>query len=306
MDNIRHGIILKGVGGFYDVLDATDGLVYTCKVRGIHRKEGGKSPLPGDDVTFKVIDGKTLTGFIDEIGERKNAFIRPPVANIDQLAIVLAVKSPEPDLSLADKLLITCEAKHIAPLILINKVDLDENDKAAAIRETYSKAGYPVISISKVLDIGYDELHQRLKGCKTAFAGQSGVGKSTILNMILDNWVMETGEVSERIQRGRHTTRHVQLFKLAEGGFVMDTPGFSSYVVCDIPHTELANLYPEFRKVVGECRFTSCSHIHEPGCRVREMVEKGEADPGRYGRYIQYYKELKEAYDNRYRRQHHD
>lgn len=302
MDNVKSGIILKGVGGFYDVLDTSAGVIYTCRVRGIHRKEGGKTPLPGDGVTFKVIDEKSLTGFIDEIGERKNAFVRPPVANIDQLAVVVAVRSPEPDLSLVDKLLITCEAKNITPLILVNKVDLDEEGTAEAISRAYGKAGYRVIPLSKVLNTGYDELHQQLKGCKTAFAGQSGVGKSTILNIILNNWVMEIGEVSERIQRGRHTTRHVQLFELAVGGFVTDTPGFSSYAVSDIEHTELAYLYPEFRQVIGECRFTSCSHINEPGCRVRELVEKGEADPGRYGRYIQYYRELKEAYDNRYRR----
>jgi ribosome small subunit-dependent GTPase A len=302
MHTVKEGIILKGVGGFYDVLDTTDGAVYTCKARGVHRKTGGKTPLPGDNVTFRVIDERDLTGYIDEILERKNEFVRPPVANIDQLAIVLAAKSPEPDLSLADKLLITCEAKGISPLILINKIDLDDDGTAGYISGVYRKAGYRVIFISKVLDAGYDELHEELRGKRTAFAGQSGVGKSTILNRILNNWVMETGEVSERIQRGKHTTRHVQLFKLDVGGFVLDTPGFSAYSVCDIEHTRLALLYPEFRKVIGECRFTSCSHTAEPGCRVRELVEKGEADTGRYERYVQYYKELKEAYDNRYRR----
>lgn len=302
MHSIKQGIILKGVGGFYDVLDSSDGIVYTCKARGVHRKEGGKTPLPGDNVTFRVIDEKDRTGYIDDILERKNEFVRPPVANIDQLAIVLAAKSPDPDLNLADKLLITCEAKGIAPLILINKIDLDDDGTAEYISGIYKKAGYRVILISKVLDTGYDELHSQLKGYRTAFAGQSGVGKSTILNRILNNWVMETGEVSERIQRGRHTTRHVQLFGLDVGGFVFDTPGFSAFTVSDVAHTELAMLYPEFRKVIGECRFTSCSHTGEPGCRVQELVEKGEADPGRYKRYVQYFKELKEAYDNRYRR----
>ena len=302
MDDIRQGIILKGVGGFYDVLDSVSGQVYNCRVRGIHRKEGGVTPLPGDNVTFKVIDEKDRTGFVDRIGERKNEFARPPVANIDQLAIVLAVRCPEPDLGLADKLLITCEAKDISPLILVNKIDLDEDGSAEYIGKIYRKAGYRVILISKVLDVGYDKLHQELKGFRTAFAGQSGVGKSTILNRILNNWAMETGEVSERIQRGRHTTRHVQLFELDVGGFVLDTPGFSAYSVCDVQHTELASYYPEFREVIGECRFTSCSHISEPGCRVRELVEKGKVDAERYKRYVQFYRELKEAYDNRYRR----
>lgn len=303
MGDKKNGIILKGVGGFYDVLDASDRkTVYTCGVRGIHRKSGGKTPLPGDNVTFDILDKNKLTGHIDEICERKNEFIRPPVANIDRLAIVMSVVSPDPDLNLVDKLLITCEVKDISPLILINKYDLDEEGKTVEIRKTYEKAGYTVIVISKILDIGYDALHNELKGCVTALAGQSGVGKSTILNKIQNSWLMETGEVSERIQRGKHTTRHAQLFPLDEGGFIVDTAGFSSFSVCDLDHQSLTEYYPEYRGESGGCRFKGCSHISEPDCRIRDLLEKGFADPGRYERYVQFYKELKDTYDNRYRR----
>jgi ribosome biogenesis GTPase len=303
MTEKREGIILKGIGGFYEVLDASDNrTVYTCGVRGIHRKSGGITPLPGDNVTFCVLEAKKRMGHIDRIMNRKNEFIRPPVANIDRLAIVIAARSPDPDLALVDKLLITCEVKEISPLLVINKYDLDEGGVTERIRRVYAGAGYRVLLLSKVLDMGYDALHDELKGHITAFAGQSGVGKSTILNRIQSNWLMETGEVSSRINRGRHTTRHVQLVALDVGGFVVDTPGFSSYSVNDIDHMRLADCYPEFRDILGECRFSGCSHISEPGCRVRELVESGIADRRRYDGYIQLYKELKEAYDNRYRR----
>ena len=303
MVGLKKGLILKGVGSFYEVLDASDNkTIYTCQVRGIHRKSGGISPLPGDFVTFKILDEDRLSGHIVEMLERKNEFIRPPVANIDQLAIVMSIASPEPDLGLADKLLITCETKSIKPLVLINKSDLDTSDMLPKVKRIYEQAGYHVIVISKVLNTGYEELHQELRGLKTAFAGQSGVGKSTILNKILDNWLMETGDISERNHRGKHTTRHTQLLPLDGGGFVVDTPGFSSYTIIDIDHQDLPSFYPEFREESDNCRFKGCSHINEPDCRIRHLVETGATDLGRYERYVQLYRELKDAYDNRYRR----
>lgn len=284
-------------------MDAADlKSIFTCKVRGVHRKSGGITPLPGDDVSFKILDASKKLGHIEDIFSRRNAFVRPPVANIDQMGIVISITSPEPDLGLADKLLLTCEVKGIKPLILINKSDLETDDKVEEIRSIYANAGYSVIIMSKFGHLGYDALHQELKGQRTAFAGQSGVGKSTILNIIMDNWMMETGDVSERIQRGRHTTRHVQLFSLNQGGFLVDTPGFSSYSVSDIAYQELADYYPEFRRGSGQCRFKGCSHVSEPGCIIQDRVNDGIIDLGRYERYKQIYKELKEAYDNRYRR----
>lgn len=297
------GIILKGVGGFYEVLEnGEDTLLYTCKVRGIHRKQGGLTPLAGDRVTFNILDEKKKEGHIDQILERCNSFIRPPVANIDQLAIVISVVSPSPDFMLVDKLIITCLSKDIRPLIVINKADLDTDNEIEAIKNVYKSTGFPVLVLSKFFPDWYDELHKHLIDNITAFAGQSGVGKSTILNAVLKNWVMETGEVSDRIQRGKHTTRHVQLFRLNNGGYILDTPGFSSFSVEDVGHQDLKDFYPEFYNVTEDCRFKGCSHTGEPDCAIRELLNQGKIDEGRYNRYIELYKELKQIYDNRYRR----
>ncbi|MGI6622588.1 MAG: ribosome small subunit-dependent GTPase A [Clostridiaceae bacterium] len=308
------GMILKGVGGFYSVLLDKGSLskdklpkdnapvIYTCKARGIHRKEGGSIPLPGDRVTFKILDEQKRIGHIDRIRDRVNAFTRPAVANIDQLAIVLAVTNPQPDMMLVDKLLITCQAKDIRPLIIINKTDLDTGNQVEALRKVYEKTGFTVLSLTKFSCEAYDILHKELVGFTTAFAGQSGVGKSTILNIVLNNWLMETGDVSERIQRGKHTTRHVQLFQLDQGGFILDTPGFSAYTVTEVHHEDLQSYYPEFTDAAGLCRFKGCSHISEPDCGVKILYDEGQINEGRYLRYTELYKELKEAYDNRYRR----
>lgn len=295
------GIILKGVGGFYSVIDQETDIVYTCTVRGIHRKDGGLTPLIGDYVTFDILDNESKEGHIDQILERNNFFIRPPVANIDRLAIVIAIKKPQPDLMLVDKLTITSMAKKIEPIILINKLDLDDEGQSKQLKSIFKATGFKVVSLSKHSKEGYDELHNELLGKVTAFAGQSGVGKSTILNEVLNNWVMETGEVCERLERGKHTTRHVQIFKLNGGGFIMDTPGFSSFTVDDIAHDTLAELYPEF-KTSDICKFKGCSHINEPQCAIKNLLNSGIIDEGRYNRYTDIYKELKESYDNRYRR----
>lgn len=299
---MSEGIILKGVGGFYEVLDDGGDALYTCRVRGIHRKEGGITPLIGDRVTFEIIDEKKKEGRIDRILERRNYFVRPPVANIDQLAIVISVVSPSPDFMLVDKLLITCVSKDVKPLIIINKADLDTDNEIEIIKNAYKNTGFPILVLSKLFPNRYENLHKYLAGNITAFAGQSGVGKSTILNAVLKNWVMETGEVSERIQRGKHTTRHVQLFRLNDGGYILDTPGFSSFFVEEVEHQHLQNYYPEFNSKTGECRFKGCSHTGEPDCAVRELYNDGKIDEGRYNRYIELYKELKKIYDNRKRR----
>ena len=312
--SLPEGIILKGVGGFYSVLpdkgslhknklsEDNEPVIYTCKVRGIHRKDGKLIPLPGDRVTFDILDEREKIGHIDRILDRINSFTRPAVANIDQLAIVMAVTNPQPDMMLVDKLLITCQAKDIKPLIIINKTDLDMENQVEALKKVYEKTGFKVLPLTKFSCEAYDELHKELAGFTTAFAGQSGVGKSTILNTVLNNWLMETGDVSEKIQRGKHTTRHVQLFQLDKGGFILDTPGFSAYTVTEVNHENLQNYYPEFTEAACLCRFKGCSHTSEPDCEVRRLYDEGEIDKGRYLRYTELYKELKEAYDNRYKR----
>ncbi len=292
------GLILKGIGGFYQV-EGENGL-YECKTRGIFRKKG-ISPLPGDCVHFTVTNETLREGWIEEIEERKNSFVRPPVANVTQVAVVMTGSSPEPDYLLVDKLLISAMQSDIQPIIIINKIDLLEDESLQRLEDIYRSTGFSVIPMSKVTLQGYDSLHDRLRGSCTVFAGQSGVGKSTILNIIMDEWVMETNSVSEKIQRGRHTTRHVQLLPLDCRGYVVDTPGFSSFSLEGLKHDELAWYYPEFERYQGGCRFHGCSHINEPDCAVKNAVEAKEISPKRYECYKKLYEELKESYDQRYR-----
>lgn len=292
------GLILKGIGGFYQV-EGKNGL-YECKTRGIFRKKG-ISPLPGDYVQFTITSENLQEGWIEEIKERKNAFVRPPVANVKQLAIVIAGSSPEPDYLLVDKLLISALKNDIQPIIIINKTDLLDTEYLQSMEANYQATGFPVIPMSKITMQGYDKLHDRLRGSCTVFAGQSGVGKSTILNIIMDEWVMETNTVSEKIQRGRHTTRHVQLLPLDCRGYVVDTPGFSSFSLEGFKHDELAWYYPEFEKVQETCRFHGCSHVNEPDCAIKKAVTTGEISSRRYECYRKLYEELKESYEQRYR-----
>ncbi|MCR4435891.1 MAG: ribosome small subunit-dependent GTPase A [Clostridiales bacterium] len=285
------GIILKGIGGFYYV--KTSNAVYECRARGIFRKDD-HSPLPGDRVGITVLDEDKKTGTIDEILPRESHLVRPAVANVNQLAVVLAVKSPSPDFMLVDKLLITARLKELDVVICVNKMDLDENGECKNIRAAYEQAGYPCIQLSSKFDIGFDILKHKLQGKITVFAGQSGVGKSTILNKIMNSWIMKTGDISGKIERGRHTTRHAELVELESGGYVVDTPGFSSLELTGIKSSELDTFYPEFNDRRLHCKFIGCSHISEPGCSVKEALEAGLIDRGRYLRYIEFYNALKQ------------
>jgi ribosome biogenesis GTPase len=287
------GIILKGIGGFYYVRDNDNKTIYECKPRGIFRKDS-VIPLPGDRVEFSILNDDDKLGNIDKILPRSSELIRPAIANIDQILLVVSSKSPNPDFMLLDKLLITAEIKKLRVLICVNKIDLDNGTMANEIERAYSKAGYDCIGISSVKDIGFRQLKQELKGHLSVLAGQSGVGKSTILNHIMDNWIMETGSVSHKIESGRHTTRHAEIMELQNGGFVADTPGFSSFELSVIEFNELEQYYPEFKRYLNKCKFTSCSHLSEPFCPVKDAVEAGEIDLGRYQRYGQLYNILKD------------
>jgi ribosome biogenesis GTPase len=284
-------MILKGIGGFYYV--KTKEGVFECKARGIFRKEG-LTPLPGDMVTISAVDEKDKTGWIEEINKRESQLVRPAVANVNQIIIVIAACAPVPDLLLLDKLLITAEKLNLKVRLCINKIDMDENLEYRKTEAAYVKSGYSVLLTSSKTGTGFEKLRALLPGNITVFAGQSGVGKSTILNTILHSWVMQTGELSRKAERGKHTTRHAELLELSFGGFVADTPGFSSYELDDIEAEELELYYPEMRDKYGKCRFTHCSHISEPECRVKEAVEKGFIDEGRYDRFILLYNSLKQ------------
>lgn len=294
---MQPGIIVKGIGGFYYV--KTESGIYECKARGIFRKDS-YAPLPGDKVSISVSGNDEKVGNIEEIFPRESQLIRPTVANVNQIAIVIATKSPQPDFLLLDKLLITVEQKKISAVVCINKMDLAQDMEYKNVAKSYEKAGYKVVALSSAIEKGFDELESVLKGKTTAFAGQSGVGKSTILNKVLNSYVMETGKVSERIERGRHTTRHAELIELKSGGFVVDTPGFSSFELDGLEAGELQNFYPEFQEFFGRCKFTGCMHISEPGCEVKAALEKGILDGGRHARYVGFYNMLKEKHRRKY------
>lgn len=277
------GIIIKGIGGFYYV-KAADGNVYECKARGIFRNEK-IIPVIGDNVRIETDGAK---GAVTEIFPRRTQLVRPSVANIDMLVLVAAAASPDPNLFLIDKMLINAQINGIQPIICINKTDLTEGKELADI---YTNAGYKVISVCAKENIGIDALFDAVKGKISAFAGLSGVGKSSILNILTGN-ALETGAVSEKIQRGKHTTRHVELFELPQGGFVLDTPGFSSLEIHTIKADELQNYFPEMAQTKDVCRFRGCSHINEPDCAVKAMLIDGRVPQSRYESYKTLYNQL--------------
>lgn len=285
------GKIIKGIAGFYYVHDGVS-RVYECKAKGIFRNRKIK-PLVGDDVEFSVLDEKEQTGNIIDILQRKNELIRPAVANIDQALIVFALADPEPNLNLLDRFLITMESQGVPVVICFNKKDLVTEERALELQSIYEKAGYEVRLTQAKAGIGMDGIRGLLRGKTTALAGPSGVGKSSITNEIQPEAAMETGEVSEKIRRGRHTTRHSELFFVEPGTFVMDTPGFSTVFVENMKPEELSSCFPEFEEFVPECRFLGCAHVGERECGVKDAVRAGKISGSRYENYRLIYEELK-------------
>lgn len=276
---------MKGIGGFYYVR-GEDCITYECKARGIFRKDKIK-PMIGDNVKLSVIDNSH--GNIEEILPRKTELIRPPVANIDTLIIVVAAKDPEPDFYLIDKLLLMAEIKGISPALCINKTDLQSSNQ---IKEVYKNTGYPIFEACAVSDSLPHYLLEFIKNKNTAFAGLSGVGKSTILNLVVDNDV-QTGDISSKIGRGKHTTRHVELFELSGGGYVLDTPGFSSYEPDIIEASTLSEYFPEMSDFLNLCRFKGCAHINEPDCAVKTALAQSKISQQRYESYCKMFDILK-------------
>lgn len=282
------GIIVKGIGGFYAVKTASN-IEYECKARGVFRKENLK-PMIGDKVEIEIDPKSELPkGFITQIYPRTSSMIRPPVANIDTMILVVAAASPEPSLFLIDKMLVNAHISGIKPVICINKSDITKRDD---IEKIYSDAGYKVIYASAQHEYGIEDLKEVLHNRVTAFAGLSGVGKSSLLSIITESYI-ETGEVSCKISRGKHTTRHVELFELKDGGFVLDTPGFSSLEIEGINAQDLWRYFPEISSVNEQCRFRGCSHINEPDCAVKMRVQAGMIAKSRYESYRQIYEKLK-------------
>jgi ribosome biogenesis GTPase len=289
MAKFLEGIILKCVGGFYYV-EAADS-VYECKARGIFRKSG-ITPVAGDTASITVLEDGT--GWLEEIGERRNFLIRPPVANLDLLMVVASIKEPEPNYLVMDKVIAIAEKNGIEPIIVITKSDLQDTRE---LQEIYSRSGFEVFSVSSKTGQGIELLKNRLTGLLSALSGNSGVGKSSLLNALEPSYRLETGQISKKLGRGRHTTRAAEIFKLSGGGRIVDTPGFSSIDmerVQRIYKEELADCFREFVKYAERCKFTSCSHIKENGCAVIEAVENGEIMPQRHESYKAIYEEVKD------------
>ena len=287
------GRIIKGIGSFYTVM--TDEGEFVCKARGKFRKIG-TSPVPGDMVTFEVVeDGK---GYLSEILPRKNILVRPAVSNVDKLMIVMAASLPKPDLSLTDKLLVQCEIAGIIPVIILNKCDEQDGEIMDAVLSQYGPCGYTVLSLSAETGEGMEALKAEIKDNICCFAGQSAVGKSSLMNALAPELCLAVGRLSEKTDRGRHTTRHAELWQVC-GGAMLDTPGFSLLDTAELEPADLCKYYPEMREHLGECRFPECVHITEPDCGVKTLVGS-RIHPERYSRYCKFVEELKEKRRHRY------
>ena len=289
MKEIRNGRIIKGIGGFYYV--ETEEQLYSCKARGVFRKKG-ITPLAGDLVEIRL--GEDGTGYVEEILPRKNFLTRPPVANIDQLIVLTSVCDPSPNTLLIDEAIAAAEDKEIEPVVVVSKTDLESGEW---LRDIYEKAGIPFFAVSSVTDEGIEAVKSLLKGKVTAFTGNSGVGKSSLLNRIDPRLALETGEISQKLGRGRHTTRKVELLKLGDDTYVADTPGFSSISLeqCDLVRKEnLQFCFREFEPYRNQCKFPSCSHTCEKGCAVLQAVQEGEIHLSRHTSYVAMYNEVKD------------
>lgn len=290
------GVIVKGIGGFYYI--NTERGVYETRARGIFRKEGIK-PLVGDNVRISVQDEKNKKGSLDEILERNNELIRPKVSNVDQAVIVFGAKSPNINVDLLDRFLILASEQELDIVIVINKIDLDTEKNYLKIQEIYKKAGYTIVCVSAEEKIGLDELGDLLKNSTSVFAGPSGVGKSTLLNSIFPQLSLETGAISEKIQRGKHTTRHAELIEVAKDSYIVDSPGFTSLALSHVPSDKLQYYFKEFEPYIHTCYYNGCIHQNEPDCKIKEAVENNIIDELRYKRYITLFNELKEEEERR-------
>jgi len=285
------GRIVKALSGFYYVADGDR--VYQCRARGLFKKKDAKvNPLVGDWVVYDATSA--AEGYIMEVGERSSELLRPPIANVDQAVLVFSMVEPSFSSLLLDKFLVHTEKAGIDSVVVLSKADLAEPVEVEAIVRKYETIGHRVIPTSTRDHRGVDDVRSELRDRISVFAGQSGVGKSSLINTLFPGISLQTGDVSQKLGRGRHTTRHVELIPLPEGGYVADTPGFSSLEFIGITELELAQSFREFAEISDQCKFRGCLHLSEPSCAVRTAVETGEFDAGRYEHYKQFMDELRE------------
>lgn len=289
------GKIIRGVGGLYHVC-ASDGqfpMVFECRAKGIFRRDGRK-PLPGDEVEMDVLDREKGLGNIRELLPRRSGLIRPAVANVDQALVIFSIVMPAPNFNLLDRFLIMMEQQGLKSIICFNKRDADRQGDGEEYRRIYENCGYRALTVSALYQEGIEELKSLLAGKTTVVAGPSGVGKSSIVNCLQTETVMQTGEISARIERGKHTTRHTELICMGEDTFILDTPGFSSLDLFQLSKEQLSGYYPEFAECERNCRFGDCVHLEEPDCGVKRAVETGEVSRMRYENYRLLYRELEQ------------
>lgn len=292
------GLIIKALSGYYYV-EAAGGEVIQCRARGIFKKKG-VSPLVGDTVEFTITENGE--GMVDQIMPRSSELIRPPIANVEQAILVFSVQEPDLNLVLLDKFLVHIEHAGLDVVICFTKEDLleeqgdasDYDALVAAAEALYTEIGYAVIRTSSVTGMGTDSLMQHLDGKISVFAGQSGVGKSSMLNALLPGLSLETNQISMRLGRGKHTTRHVELLALPSGGYVADTPGFSQLDFLELGVDALGECFREFQAYAAACKFRGCTHMHEPGCQVLVAKEEGKIAASRYEHYVQFFIDMKE------------
>ena len=292
------GRIIKGIAGFYYVYVEGCG-VYECKAKGVFRNRKVK-PLVGDRVEIQVIDETEHKGNMEEILPRTSELIRPAVANVDQAMVIFAAAKPKPNLSLLDRFLISMEQKEVPSIICFNKIDEASEEELQRLKEIYGGCGSGLLFISARYEQGVEEIRDLLRGKTTTVAGPSGVGKSTLINLLVPDAEMETGQISQKIDRGKHTTRHSELFRVEEDSYIFDTPGFSSLELMGMEKEELRYYFPEFTPYEGSCRFQGCVHGQEPGCAVKEAVEQGKINRERYESYRLLFGELQEKEKRRY------
>ena len=286
------GKIIKGIAGFYYVYVEGRG-IYECKAKGIFRKDHVK-PLVGDNVELDVLDEKDMEGNILDILPRRNSLIRPAVANVDQAMIIFAIVKPNPNFNLLDRFLIRMERQNLPTIICFNKQDIASHEEKEVLRKSYETCGYQVLFISALENEGLEQVRKLLAGKTTTVAGPSGVGKSSLINRLSPAANMETGEISLKIERGRHTTRHSEIIALGEETYIVDTPGFTSLDISEITKEELGQYYPEFVQYEPYCKFSGCAHISEPSCGIKDAVADGRISKVRYENYKVLYQELRE------------